>query len=102
MRTEERAAVEAAARRLKRAAGLLRQATQELAALEDGLTVLGVSYVHDRATADSVRNLIDLSVGRHGGVDVIVIARPRRAHSPRPERAKEERNGTRQAAAAQG
>lgn len=73
-----RAAAEAARRKVKRAEGLLRDAARDLASLAGDDDVLGVLRVHDAATVDSVRELIELGAGRHGAVDVVVIARPQR------------------------
>lgn len=87
------AAAEVARRRVKRAGGLLREAVRDLAALADGPTAVGVTRVHDQATAEAARELIALGVGRHGAVDVVVLARPTHPHQG-PEGAKEADDGT--------
>jgi len=77
------AAAEGARRKVKRAAGLLKDATRDLAALTEGQQALGVLRVHDMNTVNDARDLISLGVARHGAVDVIVIARPNgRVHIP--------------------
>lgn len=72
----EAAGTEAARRKVKRAAGLLRDAGRELAVLTDGPTVLAASCVHDDATAAHVADVIADAIRRHGAVDVVVTARP--------------------------
>ena len=80
----QQAAAESARRRVRRAAGLLKEATRDLAAAVDGQTSLGTVHVHDASSAESARDLIALGVGRHGAVDVIVIARPTRRAGSTP------------------
>lgn len=81
----QHAAADAARRKVKRAAGLLKDAARDLAAAADGQEALGVIRAHDAASTQAALELVRLGVGRHGGVDVIVIARPTgRAHPPRP------------------
>lgn len=82
------AACEAARRRVKRATGLLSEAARDLAAATGGQTTLGVVRVHDTQSAIAAHDLIEIGVGRHGAVDVIVVARPRprpRTNPPRPQ-----------------
>lgn len=79
------AGAESARRKLKRAAGLIRDATADLAAVSGGQAALGVTRVHDVRSRADVLALIDLGVGRHGAVDVVVVARPTgraRQHPP--------------------
>ncbi len=98
MDTGSLAAAEAARRRVNRAAGHLRDAARDLARLTNGeLDVLGVLTVHDADSAQSVSDLVSLERGRHGAVDVVVLARPtgRRGSSPTtaPTGAKENPHG---------
>lgn len=90
------AAAEAARRRVRRAAGLLREASRDLAAATGGDTALGVIRAHDPPSAQSAHDLIALGIARHGAVDVVVVARPTgRAQPPHgPDGAKENTNGT--------
>ncbi len=69
------AAAQVAVRRLKRASGLLKEATRDLASVGD-TTVAGTHHVHDAASARAALELIEVGVGRYGAVDVVVIARP--------------------------
>lgn len=79
---DQQAVIEAARRRLNRAAGLLRETSRELAeAAAGGDDVQSVHRAHDRDSIDAARALIALAVARHGAVDVVVIARPNRRTS---------------------
>lgn len=79
------AAAEAANRRIRRATGLLRDASRDLAAaLDDDTPPLGVLNVHDADTADAARDLIAVGVGRYGAVEVLVLPRPTRRHRHTP------------------
>ena len=84
------AAAEVARRKVNRAAGLLRDAQAELAALvADDVEMVGIVRVHD---ADSLQDACDLAAHgrvRHGIVDVVVIARPRKHTHHGPNGAKE-------------
>jgi hypothetical protein len=76
------AAVETAKRKIKRAGGLLKDATRDLAALTEGQDALGVLRAQDRQSIDAARDLISVSVAHYGAVEVIVLARPAgRAHT---------------------
>lgn len=92
------AAAESARRKVRRAAGLLKDTMQVIADLLDGPNVLGVSRAHDRSSIEDVQRLISLGVARHGAVDVVVIARPqgRTQHQPTTaaDAAKESTDGT--------
>jgi hypothetical protein len=83
------AATEAARTKVKRAAGLLRDASRDLAQAAE--PPLGTIHVADLDTVRQVRDLISVGVARYGAVDVIVLPRPRgRAHqTTAPEGAKE-------------
>jgi hypothetical protein len=83
--TADRAAVESTLRRVKRASGQLREAARDLSQLADGLDVVGVTHVHDGTSAGNASELIALGLGRHGAVDVVVIARSGRRNPPRPD-----------------
>ena len=75
------AAIEVARRQVKRAEGLLREAGRSLAAAAGDDNVVGIVHVQDAEAVDAARQLIEAGAGRHGAVDVIVVARPRRARS---------------------
>lgn len=95
--SETVARAEAARRKVKRAAGLLKDAGRDLAALTEGTDALGVICAHDQPSMRTVSDLIRLGVGRYGAVDVVVIARPVRAtHKPTmaADAAKESTHGT--------
>jgi hypothetical protein len=93
-------AAQAAARKVKRAEGLLRDAVRDLTSLAGDGDVFDVVRAHDRSSTRAALELIEVGVGRHGAVDVLVIARPTGRpqhhphHGPR-ERAKETNDGTR-------
>jgi len=72
------AVAEAARRKVKRASGLLHEATRELAALTEAQDHLSVLRAHDRQSADAAHELVELGLARYGAVDVVVIARPSR------------------------
>lgn len=79
MAADPSAAVAASAKRkIKRASGLLRDATRELAAAETGDAASSI-LVCDRATEAQARDLIAVTRARHGAADVIVVPRPARS-----------------------
>jgi len=79
----QQAAVEAARRRINRAAGLLREAGAELAALAaDDVETVGSLRVHDNDSLQEAIDLVARGLLRHRTVDVVVIARPRRRRPP--------------------
>lgn len=94
MDTGPAAAVEVARRQIKRASGLLRDATRSLAAAAESETVLGVVHVHDAQTLAQAQDLIRVGVGHHGAVDVLVVASPagRRPTPPRPRNGAKEQH----------
>lgn len=79
------AKVELARRRVKRAAGQLREAARDLgAALEDDADVVGVTRATWPADVRNVTAAVQRAVDRYGEVQVVVIARPGRTphHGP--------------------
>jgi len=97
-------AAEAARRKVNRAAGLLRDAAAELAALvSDDVETVGIVRVHDVESLEDARQTALGGLARHGMVDVVVIARPRTRRTPTTarERAKgADHHGNRNARAA--
>lgn len=84
--TATAAATAAAHRRLKRAMGLLRTAAAALAPLVDELDLDLVGEVHIEQGQDSIDELLqllELARHRHGDLDVVILAAPRRAHNTR-------------------
>jgi len=79
----QQAAAEAARRKVNRAAGLLRDASAELAALAaDDVETVGITRVHDNDSLQDAIDLVARGLLRHRAVDVVVIARPRRRRPP--------------------
>jgi len=68
----ESAASEAARRDVKRAIGLLRQATERLAGASDRDSV-GALVVHDDGTRSKAIDLIDFGLARYDRVTVVVL-----------------------------
>lgn len=74
---EQAARIAAARRRVKRAAGFLRDAAADLSVvLSEGGDTIGVVHVVDDATARSAADLVRVAHARHGDVDVVILARP--------------------------
>jgi hypothetical protein len=81
----DHAAVALARRRVKRAGGLLREAASDLAAALSGdATTFGVVHASDEHTIAEATAAVRLAVERHGAVDVVIVAEPRRPPKPAP------------------
>lgn len=65
-----------ARRRVKRAAGLLREAASDLAASSEGADTIGVVHAVDARTVTEAQDLVRVAQARHGRVDVVILARP--------------------------
>lgn len=80
----QRATLELARRRVKRAAGQLREASADIAAALGDTDTVGVVHATKTTDAQTVAALVRLGLDRYGEVDVVVLARPGRAphHSP--------------------
>lgn len=65
-----------ARRRIKRAAGLLREAVQDLAALSDGADTIATVHVDDADSVGDAANVIRVAQSRYGDLDVVILARP--------------------------
>jgi hypothetical protein len=74
----EPAAVQASRRKVKRAVGLLQEASRELAQLADDVDLIGVHRVYDRHSRLEADELIKAGVAAAGAVDVVIVARPAR------------------------
>lgn len=66
-----------ARRRLKRAAGLLREATADLAALSGDADTIGVVQVNDEQSAQEALAMMRVALTQHGSLDVVILAPPR-------------------------
>lgn len=80
----EAASLELARRRVKRAAGLLREAAADLAGALHGEQVVAVVTVDDTDDIDDVVAGVQLGLHRHGGhpLDVVILTREQRAGTP--------------------
>ena len=66
-----------ARRRVKRAAGLLREVTRDLSALSGDADTLGVVHVDSDADVHGLHALVTGARAKHPeGVDVVILARP--------------------------
>jgi hypothetical protein len=86
------ARVASARRRVKRAAGQIREASADLtAALSgEGVDTVSVTTVRGEHDAQEVARLAKLAAARHGSVEVVILAHPNGSgHPPRPASAGE-------------
>lgn len=81
------AAAAAAHRRVKRAMGLLRAAATALAPHAGELDLVGEVHLEQgQSDLTTLLELLELARGRHGALDVVILAAPRSSSSsPPPE-----------------
>jgi hypothetical protein len=83
----ETAALQLARRRVKRAVGQLRAASTDLAATLAGADedVVGVQHATSLADLEPLAALVRLGLERHGELEIVILARPRRAPTTAPQ-----------------